>query len=288
MPGGLNDPERSDALPIGLGELHGWPDLQCFNAFTFIFPHRKDELRHYAEHVKAFFKARPTSQHSGVISYDSTIRTSHRPSGFNVLIEEKLHQKNDGATMTPAEQGSDAQLSPTAQRFLVSLPLNPQLSADELSCALHSTPLLTSLALHDLTSPRTADVSFLRKMVQFTIDGPVLVPRLQHLSISADRYVWDPTAYIPAWIDMVEGRWRGPPDVVVPRSQLRIVEMRTRSAACWDYDDPHYKVRTACSLHDLERLRALAREGLEMHRLDCFRRWRRDPHSRFGQLARSF
>ncbi|KIY52948.1 hypothetical protein FISHEDRAFT_55591 [Fistulina hepatica ATCC 64428] len=145
---------------------------------------------------------------------------------------------------------------------------SPQLSADELSCALHSTPLLTSLALHDLTSPHTADVSFLRKMVQFTIDGPILVPRLQHLSISADRYAWHPTAYIPAWIDMVEGRWRGPPDVVVPRSQLRIVEMRTRSAACWDYDDPHYKVRTACSLHDLERLRALAREGLEVYDLD--------------------
>ncbi|KIY53367.1 hypothetical protein FISHEDRAFT_68973 [Fistulina hepatica ATCC 64428] len=145
---------------------------------------------------------------------------------------------------------------------------SPQLSADELSCALHFTPLLTSLTLHDLTSSSTPDVSFLRKMVQFTIDGPVLVPRLQHLSLSADRYVWDPTAYIPAWIDMVEGRWRGPPDVVVPRSQLRIVEMCTRSVACWDYDDPYYKVRTACSLHDLERLRALAREGLEVYDLD--------------------
>ncbi|KIY52915.1 hypothetical protein FISHEDRAFT_34297, partial [Fistulina hepatica ATCC 64428] len=45
------------------------------DAFTFIFPHRRDELREYAEHVKAFFKARPVSEHSGVFAYDSAVRT---------------------------------------------------------------------------------------------------------------------------------------------------------------------------------------------------------------------
>ncbi|KIY52463.1 hypothetical protein FISHEDRAFT_35273 [Fistulina hepatica ATCC 64428] len=43
-------------------------------AFTFVFPHRGEELRHYATHVKAFFKARPESEHSGVIAYDSAVR----------------------------------------------------------------------------------------------------------------------------------------------------------------------------------------------------------------------
>ncbi|KIY47218.1 hypothetical protein FISHEDRAFT_74876 [Fistulina hepatica ATCC 64428] len=42
-------------------------------AFTFIFAHRAEELRAYASHVKAFFKARPISEHSGVIAYDSAV-----------------------------------------------------------------------------------------------------------------------------------------------------------------------------------------------------------------------
>ncbi|KIY47447.1 hypothetical protein FISHEDRAFT_74644 [Fistulina hepatica ATCC 64428] len=44
-------------------------------AFTFVFPHRAEELRAYALHIKAFFKARPISEHSGVIAYDSAVRT---------------------------------------------------------------------------------------------------------------------------------------------------------------------------------------------------------------------
>ncbi|KIY47678.1 hypothetical protein FISHEDRAFT_44802, partial [Fistulina hepatica ATCC 64428] len=44
-------------------------------AFTFVFRHRSEELRAYANHVKAFFKARPISEHSGVIAYDSAVRT---------------------------------------------------------------------------------------------------------------------------------------------------------------------------------------------------------------------
>ncbi|KIY52474.1 hypothetical protein FISHEDRAFT_35332, partial [Fistulina hepatica ATCC 64428] len=44
-------------------------------AFTFIFPHRGDELRRYADHIKSFFKARPESEHRGVIAYDSAVRT---------------------------------------------------------------------------------------------------------------------------------------------------------------------------------------------------------------------
>ncbi|KIY46252.1 hypothetical protein FISHEDRAFT_75807 [Fistulina hepatica ATCC 64428] len=50
--------------------------FDCFaDAFIFIFPHRADELRMYASHVKSFFKARPQSEHSGVIVYDSAVRT---------------------------------------------------------------------------------------------------------------------------------------------------------------------------------------------------------------------
>ncbi|KIY47600.1 hypothetical protein FISHEDRAFT_45027 [Fistulina hepatica ATCC 64428] len=45
------------------------------DAFLFIFPHSKGEMCHYAEHVKSFFKARPESEHSGVIAYDSTVHT---------------------------------------------------------------------------------------------------------------------------------------------------------------------------------------------------------------------
>ncbi|KIY43016.1 hypothetical protein FISHEDRAFT_78924 [Fistulina hepatica ATCC 64428] len=44
-------------------------------AFTFIFPHRGEELQLYADHVRAFFKARPVSEHSSVIAYDSSVRT---------------------------------------------------------------------------------------------------------------------------------------------------------------------------------------------------------------------
>ncbi|KIY52571.1 hypothetical protein FISHEDRAFT_69729 [Fistulina hepatica ATCC 64428] len=45
------------------------------DAFTFIFPHRREELQQYVEHVKSFFKARLPSEHSGVIAYDSAVRT---------------------------------------------------------------------------------------------------------------------------------------------------------------------------------------------------------------------
>ncbi|KIY43070.1 hypothetical protein FISHEDRAFT_78863 [Fistulina hepatica ATCC 64428] len=44
-------------------------------AFLFVFPHRREEMCHYAMHVKAFFKARPVSEHSGVIAYNSAVRT---------------------------------------------------------------------------------------------------------------------------------------------------------------------------------------------------------------------
>ncbi|KIY49912.1 hypothetical protein FISHEDRAFT_72144 [Fistulina hepatica ATCC 64428] len=67
-------------------------------AFTFIFPHRVDEVRTYSQHIKSFFKARPAAEHSGVIAYDSAdlqIRFIFGPAGST----------NAGSSFSPAETG---------------------------------------------------------------------------------------------------------------------------------------------------------------------------------------
>ncbi|KIY43044.1 hypothetical protein FISHEDRAFT_78901 [Fistulina hepatica ATCC 64428] len=58
-------------------------------AFTFIFPHRGEELRAYAAHIKAFFKARPVFEHSGVIAYDSATSRFALFSAQQVLQPER-------------------------------------------------------------------------------------------------------------------------------------------------------------------------------------------------------
>ena len=69
-------------------------------AVTFLFPHRREELLEYAEHIEGLFSAKQTSAHSKVILYDQSVRNQvgggqnilltdyHR---FNALREAILH-----------------------------------------------------------------------------------------------------------------------------------------------------------------------------------------------------
>ncbi|KIY49597.1 hypothetical protein FISHEDRAFT_72909 [Fistulina hepatica ATCC 64428] len=83
-------------------------------AFTFIFPHRSNETRTYAQHIKSFFKARPIAEHSGVIAYDSaTCKFASSSAPLDLPLAEQAQRRervhvsgtiNDRAE-SPAETG---------------------------------------------------------------------------------------------------------------------------------------------------------------------------------------
>jgi hypothetical protein len=59
---------------------------------TFLFPHREDELREYAEYVEGLFAAKQTRAHAKVILYDQSIR-NQVGGGQNILLTDyhKFH-----------------------------------------------------------------------------------------------------------------------------------------------------------------------------------------------------
>ncbi|KIY52932.1 hypothetical protein FISHEDRAFT_69389 [Fistulina hepatica ATCC 64428] len=134
---------------------------------------------------------------------------------------------------------------------------------EDLLRILQHVPSVTSLGLYDIVLANTLSPKLLSAMAQFTLDGPVLVPHLRHLALSADRYAWDCRSHLPMWVDMVEARWRGIPDSEVTGSELETFEIRTRTQCIVDSDtDPYYESRSSLSFYDLERLRSMACEGL--------------------------
>jgi hypothetical protein len=54
---------------------------------TFLFPHRRDELLEYAEHIESLFSAKHTGAHSKVILYDQSVR-NQVGGGQNVLLTD--------------------------------------------------------------------------------------------------------------------------------------------------------------------------------------------------------
>jgi hypothetical protein len=56
-------------------------------AITFLFPHRREELLEYAEHVEGLFSAKQTSAHSKVILYDQSVR-NQVGGGQNILLTD--------------------------------------------------------------------------------------------------------------------------------------------------------------------------------------------------------
>lgn len=56
-------------------------------AVTFLFPHRREELLEYAEHVEGLFAAKQTSAHPKVILYDQSVR-NQVGGGQNILLTD--------------------------------------------------------------------------------------------------------------------------------------------------------------------------------------------------------
>ena len=56
-------------------------------AVTFLFPHRRDELYEYAEHIEGLFSAKNASAHSRVILYDQSVR-NQVGGGQNILLTD--------------------------------------------------------------------------------------------------------------------------------------------------------------------------------------------------------
>ena len=56
-------------------------------AVTFLFPHRREELYEYAEHIESLFAAKHASAHSKVILYDQSVR-NQVGGGQNLLLTD--------------------------------------------------------------------------------------------------------------------------------------------------------------------------------------------------------
>ena len=56
-------------------------------AVAFLFPHRREELFEYAEHIEGLFSAKHTNAHSKVILYDQSVR-NRVGGGQNVLLTD--------------------------------------------------------------------------------------------------------------------------------------------------------------------------------------------------------
>ena len=56
-------------------------------AITFLFPHRREELSEYAEHIEGLFSAKHTNAHSKVILYDQSVR-NQVGGGQNILLTD--------------------------------------------------------------------------------------------------------------------------------------------------------------------------------------------------------
>ena len=56
-------------------------------AVVFLFPHRREELSEYAEHIESLFAAKHTNAHSKVILYDQSVR-NHVGGGQNILLTD--------------------------------------------------------------------------------------------------------------------------------------------------------------------------------------------------------
>ena len=56
-------------------------------AVTFLFPHRREELSEYAEHIEGLFSAKHANAHSKVILYDQSVR-NRVGGGQNVLLTD--------------------------------------------------------------------------------------------------------------------------------------------------------------------------------------------------------
>ena len=62
-------------------------------AITFLFPHRREELCEYAEHIESLFAAKHTNAHSKVILYDQSVR-NRVGGGQNILLTDYQHFHN--------------------------------------------------------------------------------------------------------------------------------------------------------------------------------------------------
>ena len=56
-------------------------------AVAFLFPHRREELSDYAEHIEGLFSAKHTNAHSKVILYDQSVR-NRVGGGQNILLTD--------------------------------------------------------------------------------------------------------------------------------------------------------------------------------------------------------
>ena len=56
-------------------------------AVSFLFPHRREELSEYAEHIEGLFSAKHTNAHSKVILYDQSVR-NRVGGGQNILLTD--------------------------------------------------------------------------------------------------------------------------------------------------------------------------------------------------------
>ena len=56
-------------------------------AVSFLFPHRREELSEYAEHIEGLFSAKHTNAHSKVILYDQSVR-NQVGGGQNILLTD--------------------------------------------------------------------------------------------------------------------------------------------------------------------------------------------------------
>jgi NCAIR mutase (PurE)-related protein len=54
---------------------------------VFLFPHRREELLEYAEHIESLFSAKHTNTHSKVILYDQSVR-NQVGGGQNILLTD--------------------------------------------------------------------------------------------------------------------------------------------------------------------------------------------------------
>ena len=62
-------------------------------AVTFLFPHRREELYEYGEHIEGLFSAKHTSAHPKVILYDQSVR-NQVGGGQNILLTDYQHFHN--------------------------------------------------------------------------------------------------------------------------------------------------------------------------------------------------
>ena len=56
-------------------------------AVTFLFPHRREELSDYADHIEGLFSAKHTNAHTKVILYDQSVR-NQVGGGQNILLTD--------------------------------------------------------------------------------------------------------------------------------------------------------------------------------------------------------